>query len=90
MIPFNTLKESKKHENLKPGDICLLKFEGKVRAEYRLCRIVEVIPGDDGLVRTVKIAIRPRKKAEPRDRCKGGLNYFDVGVKRLVLIVPAK
>ena len=47
-------------------------------------------PGDDGLMRTVRIGTRPKKKNEPANTCKGKLNYLDVGVKRLVLIVPAK
>ena len=52
--------------------------------------IVEIKPGEDGLVRTVRVAIRPRKKNEPADICRGQLHYLDVGIKRLVLIVPTK
>ena len=36
LIPYNSLKESRRHENLREGDVCLLKFEGKIKANYRL------------------------------------------------------
>ena len=90
LIPYNSLKESRCHENLRRGDICLLKFEGKMKADYRLCKVVNIKPAEDGLVGTVTVATRPRKKTEPADTCRGALHYLDVGVKRLVLIVPAQ
>ena len=55
-----------------------------------MCKVVDIKPGDDGLVRTVTVATRPRKKTNPADTCRGALHYLDVIVKRLVLIVPAK
>ena len=50
---------------------------------------MEVKPGEDGLVRTVKVALRCRKKNEASDRCRSVVDAFDVGVKRLVLIEAA-
>ena len=78
LIPYNSLKESRRHENLREGDICLLKFEGKTKADYCLCKVVEIKPGEDGFVRTARVATRPRKKNEPADTCRGQLHYLDV------------
>ena len=84
------MKESQHHENFREGDICLLKFEGKMKADYRLCKVFVIKPSEDGLVRTATVATRPRKKTEPADTCRGKLHYLNVGVKRLVLIVPTQ
>ena len=51
--------------------------------------MVEIKPDEDGLVRTVTVAPRPRKRTEPADTCRGLYHYLDVGVTRLVLIVLA-
>ena len=59
-----------------------------MKANYRLCKVINIKPGEDGLVRTVTVATRSRKKAEPADTCRGPMHYLDVGVKRLVLIMP--
>ena len=88
LIPYNSLKESQRHENLREGDVCLLKFEGKIKADYRLCKVTKIKPRDDGLVRTVTVATRSRKKTEPTDVCRGPMYYLDIGVKRLILIMP--
>ena len=68
----------------------MLEFEWKMKADYRLCKVVEIKPSEDGLVRAVTVATRPRKKTEPADTCRGPLHYLDVRVKRLVLIVPVQ
>ena len=59
-----------------------------MKADYCLCKVVDIKPGEEGRVRTVRVATRPRKKTEPADTCRGQLHYLDVGVKRLVLISP--
>ena len=58
-----------------------------MKADYRLCKVIKIKPGEDGLVRTATVATRSRKKTEPADTCRGPMHYLDVGVKRLVLIV---
>ena len=59
-----------------------------MKADYRLCKVIKIKPGEDGLVRTVTVATRSRKKTEPADTCRGPMHYLNVGVKRLVLIMP--
>ena len=58
LITYNSLRE---------GDVCLLKFEGKMKGDYKLCKVTKIKPGEDGLVRTVTVATRSRKKTEPAD-----------------------
>ena len=51
--------------NLAIGDICLVKYDHKVgKSDYRICKVVEVEGDAKGLVRTVKIAMRPRDSRE--------------------------
>ena len=51
LLPDNSLKEVEQHENLQPGDICLLKYDNKIKETYHLCRVIEVKPGEDCLVK---------------------------------------
>ena len=43
-----------RHRNVKIGDICLIRYKG-IRSTYRLGRVIEARPGEDGLVRKVKL-----------------------------------
>ena len=70
------------------GDVCLLNFEGDIKADYRLCKVTKIEPGDDGLVRTVTVSTRSRKKNEPTDVCRSLMYHLDVGIKRLIIIMP--
>ena len=42
-----------RHRNVKVGDICLIRYKG-IRSTYRLGRVIEAKPGDNGLVRKVR------------------------------------
>ena len=44
LVPFQYLKTFKRHKNLQVGDVCLIKYKDKVKASYRLCRILDVFP----------------------------------------------
>ena len=76
---------------MKTGDICLLKYEGKVEDKYRYCRIDATHEDEDGVVRIVTISLRRRDAREkilpykPKEPTK-----IDVGVQRLVLICPVE
>ena len=59
-----------------------------MKADYRLCKVTNIKPGEDGLVRTVTVATRSRKKTEPADVCRGLMYHLNVGIKRLILIMP--
>ena len=41
-LPFHSYKESKRHSNLRVGDVCLLKYENKIKSDYRYCRVEQV------------------------------------------------
>ena len=87
LVPYP--KWRKQHKNLEVGDICLVKYQGKIPpAEFRLCRVTKVMQDSYGLVRTVEISMRPRNIRE------SGLPYkskqlitMTVPVQRLVLIL---
>jgi putative ribosome biogenesis GTPase RsgA len=49
-------KWQKQKRNVSVGDVVLLK-EGPLRSEWRLGRVVEVIPSRDNLVRRVKLKV---------------------------------
>ena len=51
--------------NLREGDICYLMFDSKLGAPtYRLCKVTQVFPDSQNLVRTVEVALRPRDSRE--------------------------
>ena len=89
LLPFHSLKASKRHINLRVGDVCLIKYENKIKADYRYCRIVNIFPDEEGVVRTVEVKLRPRDqrdKALPY-KAKAPVKMI-VGVQRLVLVTP--
>ena len=70
--------------------MCLAKYEHKVgKADYRLCKVVEVEKDAKGLVRTVMVAMRPRDAREKSLPYKSKkLKNLKLAVQRLVLICP--
>ena len=88
-MPYQKYKDAKRHENLRPGDVCLLKYEGKIQGKYRYCRVVSVHPDEHGVVRTVEVSLRPRNRGEKSLPYRSKpVEVMTVGVQRLVLIVP--
>ena len=83
-------KWHKKHRNVQIGDICLLKFSGKMtKASYRLCVIREVEVDENGLVRTCTIATRPRDSREKSlPYLSKKLLEMRVPIQRLVVVCP--
>ena len=91
LLPYQRYKDAKRHENLAVGDVCLVKADNKIRASYRLCRIVEVTLDAEGLVRTVKIRYRPRDKREKVLPYKYKEPVVtDMAIQKLVLICPTE
>ena len=73
------------------GDIGLLRYDRKLgKDKYRLCKVSEVKPDIHGVVRTVVVSMRDRRKAvrEARDICRAGLMELEVAVQRIVVILP--
>ena len=60
LLPYYRYKEAGRHKNLQPGDVCLIQYDNKIRATYRLCKVIEVKKSDDGCVRTVVVGYMPR------------------------------
>ena len=68
------------------GDICLIKYQTKVAATYRLCKIVRVVLSDGGIVHTVEVLLgnsKTTKKAQPGKR-------LMTAVQCPVLLVPVE
>ena len=73
------------------GDIVLILDGGTLRAEYRLGRVQEVYPGDDGLVRKTKIAYRRYKVGDVGIKYTGSIQQFVIRpVQRLVMVLPVE
>ena len=87
LIAYPNYKAAKRHKNLQVGDVCLLKYDGKIRGTFRLCQVIEVWKDDQGLVRTVQVGYRPRRKEESLPYKAVKLEVLKVGVQRLVLIL---
>ena len=86
LLPYSKFEDTQRHRNLQVGDICLIKYETKVAATYRLCKIVRVFLSDGGVVRTVEVLLgngKATKKAQPG-------KLLTTAVQRLVLLVPVK
>ena len=83
---FPYTKWKKECKNVKPGDVCLVKYEKKVgKANYRILRMDRVETDDKGRVRTAwdsmeKSLLYPSKN----------LVSMKVEIQRLVLICPAE
>ena len=90
LFPLNKWKEQ--HKNLKAGDVCLVKYDRKVgKADYRLCRVKDVDHDTKGLVRTVRVLMRPRDKREKTLPYKSkNMITLELPVQRLVMICSAE
>ena len=54
--------------NAAVGDVVLIKDETTPRSEWPLAKIIEVIPGSDGLVRQVRVKTRSTTLVRPVDK----------------------
>ena len=89
MLPFQKWKDSQRHKNLQVGDVCLIKYDSKVKGTYCLCHVREVCPDADGVVCTVSVQLRPRDRCEPSLPYKPMMPMItETGVQRLVMICP--
>ena len=74
---------------LSVGDIVLLRNEKHFgRGNYRLARVLKLIPDSDLQVRTVLIGLRDRRGREKTTTCKKGLVEMVMAVQRLVTLLP--
>ena len=82
LAPYPTHKAAHKVKNLAKGDVCMLRYDGKIKSSYRLCRVGNVWPDEIGVVRTVEVTFREKGKIGKT----GKTERLVVGVQRLVLI----
>ena len=59
LIPYQSYRDAKRHQNLAVGDVCLLRYDSKVMATYRYCRVV-LVEEKEGVVRTVVVKLGKR------------------------------
>ena len=72
--------------NLAVNDVVLIKDSNSKRGSWRMARVMEANPGDDGKVRNVKVKY---KICQPGLSCKGqNFTVIDRSVQNLVLILP--
>ena len=51
--------------NLKKGDIVLIQDSNQIRGQWKLGKVSEVFPGEDGIVRKVHVTYKNPKQGEP-------------------------
>ena len=91
LLPYQKFKDTRRHENLRVGDVCLLSYPGKVQETSRYCRVDKVYPDEDMVVRNVRVSLRSRDAREKALLYKSKKPMqMDVGVRRLVLICPSE
>ena len=82
-------KWQKRARNLVAGDVVMMLYEGNLKDDYRLARVLQVYPDQNGLVRTVRVSYRKKNKNERADVYrKKALVEEKVAVQRLCLLVP--
>ena len=75
--------------NLKTGDIVLIQDSNQIRGQWKLGKVSEVFPGEDGRVRKVQVSYKNLKPGEPRHKYTGrGYVTVERSVNRLVLLLP--
>ena len=73
-----------------------MKYDGKIRGTFKLCRVLSVDKDEDGLVRTVRVGFQSKSGNKKKTGENGEavdypkLEVLEVGVPRLCLIVPAE
>ena len=91
LLPYLRYRDTQRHRNFQVGDVCFLKFDGKISNEYRLCRVSSVKPDSEGVVRSLDVMLRPRDKREKRGQYwKNKRRFMPTVAQRLCLLVPAE
>ena len=71
------------------GDVVMLNYKGNLVDDYKLAKVTDVYPDEQGVVRTVQVSYRKRYKREPVEVYRSKpLVSEKVGVQRLTLLQP--
>ena len=81
-------KWARARRNVRVDDVVIVKDEGLPRNQWRLARVVETYPGDDALVRKVKLLVADSSLDRCGKRSKSP-EYLDRPVQKLVLFVTS-
>eukprot|EP00745_Piridium_sociabile_P015413 TRINITY_DN22861_c0_g1_i2.p1 TRINITY_DN22861_c0_g1~~TRINITY_DN22861_c0_g1_i2.p1 ORF type:complete len:272 (-),score=34.88 TRINITY_DN22861_c0_g1_i2:709-1524(-) len=82
-------KWRRRQQNLTKGDVVIVRDQGSCRSDWRLARVEEAYPGDDGLVRKCKVSIADPSQGYGR---RGGAvtrSTYERPVHKLTLLVRA-
>ena len=80
-------KWAKPQRNLVPGDIVVVKDDHLPRNEWKLARVEQTLPSDDGFVRRVILAVGTRL-LDNQGRRTHEVQRLERPVHKLVLILP--
>ena len=89
LVPFR--KWSKVESELDLGAVVLIQYAAKyAKDKYRMGRVVELLPGRDGLVRSARVVLRNQRRGarEIRQLNKAGTTSLVLPVQRLVILLP--
>ena len=89
LVPFRKWKDSA--AALDFGAIVLVQYKQKfARDRWRLGRVLQLLPGRDGLVRSVEVGLRDMRRGvrEPALQARAGLRVVTLPVQRLAVVLP--
>lgn len=96
MTLINRPKWKNTNRNIQPGDLVVVKEDNLPPLKWKLARVVEVYPGDDGLVRSVQIKVvnidtphSKRDNLELRD-FKTNFNFYKRPITKLGLLMSVE
>ena len=82
-------KWTKPRKNLQVNDVVIIKEDDVPRNQWRVCRVVEGLPDEDGLVRKVKLEVGNRNLASSGKRSQP-LATLERPIHKLVLLISAE
>ena len=89
MFSYKWYRDIKRSKNLKPDNICLLKYDGKIKEKYHYYHVQAIKPDKNCVVRTLEAAIRPKMSGGTVPPFQNKVpGVMTVGIQGLVLIVP--
>ena len=85
-------KWQSKHQNLQAGDVGNIKYTKKVgEHDWCLAMVESVDPDEDGVVRTITVAFRPRHKADTgKPYAPKTAKQMTIGVQRFAVLLAAE
>ena len=63
LFPYKKWKTERR--NIQKEELVLLRYPGPFKDDYTIAKVIDVIPGSDGLVRRVRVAYKKKNSKEP-------------------------